>query len=46
MSNDIYLLFSCHGTGKIMKKGKQKYCKDCYKHAGICYKCGGTGYNQ
>lgn len=29
-----------------MKKGKQKYCKECYKHAGLCYKCGGTGYNQ
>lgn len=45
MSINIYITISCHGTGKYYKKGKSKNCKDCYKHAGICYKCGGTGYN-
>ena len=28
-----------------MKKGRKKYCKDCCKYAGVCYKCGGTRWD-
>ena len=28
-----------------MKKGYKKYCKDCCKYAGVCYKCGGTRWD-
>lgn len=36
----------CSGTGQIYRKGGMRPCKKCYRNAGICTRCYGTGWNQ